>query len=1044
MTGNTTTAVSATDNSRMSTAFIAIFFLALTCAGWYLTRELENQALENRFNSMAAEIPLRIESRLAAYEQVLRSSAGFMSAAGSVNRNGWRSYVATLQLDRRYPGMEGVGFARRLAPADLPAFMAAMRAEGFADYRLWPAGQRDEYAAVVYVEPFNSSNARSIGHDMYAEQALRPAMLQARDSGQTVITGKAPLPGSAADEQARFLMYVPYYGAAGAAANVASRQTALTGYVYAPLRMADFMQSVLGGQYQDLDIAIFDGPEQTAASMVHGSAKPPAPDKPHAPQFERMLALSQYGKTWNLRISSQPAFERGFDHGKPLQVLFAGLLISIVATIASLALAISRERSSTLRRANRELVTTISEQQAVATALDDENSETRRILESITDAFFVLDDLWHFSYLNPKAEELLQRSSRDLLQRSIWDEFPDMVDTPLYQQFHRAQRERKTIQFSECHAPRSLWLDIHVYPHGAGISVFLRDISREVRNNEALRLRDRAIEASINAILITDYQQVDHPIIYANPAFERMTGYALAEVLGQNCRFLQGNDREQPELKKLRTLIHEETEGHVVLRNYHKDGSQFWNELYISPVRDDKGKVSHFVGVLNDITESRNYQNELERRATHDLLTGLANRGLLLDRLQLAAIQAKRRSQKVAVLFIDLDGFKGINDRFGHAVGDQVLKLTGNRLAASVREGDTVGRLGGDEFIIVLNDQERIEDISDAVTRIMESVLRPIPVQNHELALTCSIGISVCPDDGEEAGALIKYADIAMYKAKEEGKNTSRFYTRGMNDTITKKVTLTNNLRQALERREFILHYQPQIDLRTGATLGAEALIRWQHPEFGLIAPSQFIPLAEESGQIVPIGEWVMHTACGQQAAFGRTGLPSQLMSVNLSARQLRNENLLAHIRGALDSSGLPASSLELEITEDMVMEDLESGLEILKQIKKLGVRLAMDDFGTGYASLSHLKRFPIDRLKIDRTFIRDVASDRDDAALVRAIITLAHNLGIKVIAEGVETREQQDFLADVGCDQAQGYLYSKAVDTGEFERLAKTPPRPH
>lgn len=1023
------------NDSRMATVFIAVFFVSLTLAGWYLARELENRELENRFHATAAEIPLRIESRLAGYEQVLRGGAGFLSASGTVSRAGWRDYVAAQRLDERYPGIQAVGFAKRVSAEELSAHVHALRAEGFPDYRLRPLGVRDEYTAIVYVEPFSDRNARAVGYDMYTDPLRRAAMAQARDTGESVITRKVTLlQETDADRQAGFLMYVPYYASGRAATDNASRRAALAGYVYAPFRMNDFIQGTLGDQYRDLDLAIFDGTELVPDARLHGGTNLAANTAAPAPMFQRTIALNLYGQTWSLHISSLPGFEQGTGDSKPLLVLFGGLLISIVATIASLALAISRERSSTLIHANRELVSAISEQQTVSVALDEANSETRRILDSITDAFFVLDERWRFTYLNSKAEELLRRNSTELLHKSIWDEFPETVDTEIYQQYHRALREQKTIQFTEHYKPLQTWFEIRVYPCASGISVFFRDITRQMRQDEALRLRDRALESSINAIVITDCQQVDHPVIYVNPAFERMTGYSAAEVLGRNCRLLQGDDHDQPDLKKLRTLIREENEGRVVLRNYHKNSDLLWNELHIAPVKDNNRKVTHFVGVLNDITESRNYQNELERRATHDLLTGLANRGLLMDRLQLAAIQAKRRNQKVALLFIDLDGFKQVNDGFGHAVGDQVLKLTGNRLAAVVREGDTVGRLGGDEFVIVLNDQGRIEEISDAVTRIMESVLRPIPIQNHDIALTCSIGISVCPDDGEEAGALLKYADIAMYKAKDEGKNTSRFYTRGMNDTITQRITITNNLRQALERQEFLLHYQPQVDLRSGAVLGAEALVRWQHPQLGLITPSQFLPMAEESGQIVALGEWVINTACANGVAFGKSGLP--LMAVNLSARQLRDPNLVPVLREALDVSGLPAQSLELEITESMVMANLESNLEILSKIKDLGIRLAMDDFGTGYASLSYLKRFPIDRLKIDKIFVHDVADDRNDAALVRAIIALAHNLGFKVVAEGVETREQRDFLINAGCDQAQGYFYSRPLVPSGLQQL--------
>ncbi len=1025
------------DGNRIAAAYVAALFLALTLAGWYLARGLEHQELENRFHARAAEIPLRIESRLSGYEQVLRGSAGLLSASDAVSRAEWRNYIASLHLDERYPGIQGVGFARRVLPDEVSAHVAASRAEGYPEYRLWPAGARDEYTAIVYIEPFTGRNTRVLGYDMYSDPVRREAMAQARDTGKTAITRKVILlQETDTDRQPGFLMYAPHYATGRPVAAAETRRTALAGYVYAPFRMQDFIRGALGDHYRDLDVTIFDGIEQAPDALLHDSSAGNKDDAGHAPLFRSTIALALYGQTWSVHVSSLPAFEQRINRQKPLLVLAGGILISLLATIASLSLIVSRERSNALSLANRELVSVISEQQTTSAALSLAKSETQHILESITDAFFVLDNGWRFTYLNPKAEELLKRSSAELLQRNIWDEFPEAVDTEIYHQYHRALREQKTIEFIEYYAPLRTWLDIRVYPCDSGVSVFLRDVNRQVQRDEALRLRERAIESSVNAILITDYQQVDHPIIYVNPAFERMTGYTTAEVMGQNCRFLQHGDRDQPDLKKLRTLIHEQSEGRVVLRNYHKNGDLFWNELYIAPVKDHNDRVTHFVGVLNDITEARNYQNELERRATHDLLTGLANRGLLMDRLQLAAIQAKRRGQKVAVLFIDLDGFKTVNDGFGHATGDQVLKLTGNRLAAIVREGDTVGRLGGDEFVIVLNDQERIEDISDAVTRIMESVLRPIPIQTHEITLTCSIGISVCPDDGEEAGALLKYADIAMYKAKDEGKNTSRFYTRGMNDTIVQRITLTNNLRQALERREFLLHYQPQVDLQTGTVLGTEALIRWQHPEFGLISPSQFLPLAEESGQIVHIGEWVIDTACAQNIAFGKTGLPPLLMSVNLSARQLRDKNLIDLIRNALDITGLPAQSLELEITESMVMADLEAGLDILKKIKDLGVRLAMDDFGTGYSSLSYLKRFPIDRLKIDRSFVRDVTTDADDAALTTAIIALAHKLGVKVVAEGVETREQRDFLINAGCDQAQGYHYAKPVDAAEFQRL--------
>lgn len=1002
----------------------AALFLALTIAAWRIVSDLEHDSAAGRFDAQASEIVLRIQARLSDYEESLRSAAAFMRASEQVSRGEWRAYARELRLQERYPGMQGLGYVQHLQAAELAAHVEAVRREGLPEYRVWPQGDRDEYTAILYLEPMNARTRSALGYDMFADPVRQSAMAQARDSGRAVISRRVILLGDAADPapQPGLLMYLPYYRSGAATETVADRRAALAGYVYAPVRVREFVDAALQGQPEHFNLDIFDGAGRDSANRLYGRNGSGAPGDGNAPLFRRTLSVSLYGQNWTLHATSLPGFEQSLRSSTPLAVLMGGLLVTLLATIAGLSAVIGRERAAALAAARQ---------------------ETQRILESIDDAFFALDENWRFTYLNPKAEELLHRPARELLQKNIWEEFPEAVGSEFDRRYRLARAQQKSTSFVEYFEPLQTWFEVHAYPHASGLSVFFRNINRRRQREEALRLRERALEASANAILITDHQQPDQPVIYANPAFERISGYAISDIVGRNCRLLQGNDRRQAELEKLRKLISDGEEGRVVLRNYHKGGDLFWNDLYVAPVRDDGGRITHYVGVLSDITDSRKYQLELERRATHDLLTGLANRGLLMDRIQLAVMQAKRRAQKVALLFIDLDGFKIINDGFGHAVGDQVLKLTGNRLAANIRQGDTAARLGGDEFVIVLNDQERIEEVSDAVQRIMEAVLRPIPIQQQEFTLTCSIGISVCPDDGDDPAELLKFADIAMYKAKEEGKNTSRFYTRGMNDTIVRKVTLTNNLRRALERREFRLHYQPQVDLRSGGTVGAEALIRWQHPQYGMIPPGQFIPLAEQSGQIVPIGEWILRSACEQAIAFAGSGLPQLVMSVNFSARQLNDENLVRMIGEILQASGLPAASLELEITESMVMSDVDKSVAILNRIKSLGVRIAMDDFGTGYSSLSYLKRFPIDRLKIDKSFVRDVTTDPNDAALTRAIIALAHNLGIRVIAEGVETAAQRDFLIEAGCDQAQGYFYGHPVEAAAFMAWPAGNPRP-
>ena len=556
---------------------------------------------------------------------------------------------------------------------------------------------------------------------------------------------------------------------------------------------------------------------------------------------------------------------------------------------------------------------------------------------------------------------------------------------------------------------------------------------------QALRLRDRAIESSVNAILITDCRQPDQPIVYVNPAFERITGYTRKESIGRNPRFLHGPDVDQPELEAVRLAVKEQRECQVLLRNYRKDGTMFWNELAVAPVKDDIGEVTHYVGVQNDISEMRRYQDELARQSNFDSLTGLANRNLLADRVRVALARADRYSNGIAIAVIDLDHFKLVNDSLGHVVGDQLLKLVAERLKSCMRAVDTVARIGGDEFVLVLVDQGSEQVVSSEVYRIVETFGKPYVVGDQELFVTGSVGVAFSPRDGVEIGPLLKNAESAMYRAKESGRNNLQFYTEAMNAIVSERLALTNKLRRAVERNELFLHYQPLVDVQSNQFFGTEALVRWRHPELGIVSPAKFIPLAEETGMIVAIGEWVLRTACMQNKAWQDAGLPRIAVAVNISARQFREKGLVQTIERILEESGLDSRYLELEVTEGVIMHDIEQVIAILQQIKSLGVKLSIDDFGTGYSSLSYLKRFPVDRLKIDQSFVRDITSDPDDAAIAQAVINLGHSLDLKVIAEGVETQEQLDFLRDHGCDEKQGYLISRPVPAEDFARLLMT-----
>ena len=549
-----------------------------------------------------------------------------------------------------------------------------------------------------------------------------------------------------------------------------------------------------------------------------------------------------------------------------------------------------------------------------------------------------------------------------------------------------------------------------------------------------------AIEASANAMIITRAAPPDFIIEYVNPAFERITGFTAGEVIGRNCNFLQGDDRNQAGIDEIRLGLREQRVANAVLRNYRKDGTLFWNHLFIAPVRGPTGDVSHFVASQYDITKAKQLEAELLHLAHHDELTGLPNRALLRDRLLHAIVSARRDRSRIWIAFVSLDRFKAINDSFGHGGGDNILRVIAARLQAAIRGSDTAARWGSDEFAILMPEPNEGRLATAALERIMAAVNVPIPYEGQEVVLTCSIGVASYPDDCIDVDSLFEGADIAAFHAKNDGGNRFRFHTADMNQKALARLRTEADLRLALKRDEFVLHYQAQIDLESGRIIGVEALVRWQHPERGLVSPLDFIGIAEETGLIVPIGNWVLRTACLQNRQWQLEGLRPIRMAVNLSARQFARDNLAETVAAILSEIGLAPRDLELELTESLVMSDVERGIGVLRALKQLGVRIAVDDFGTGYSSLAYLRRLPIDVLKIDRSFVADIGSgDGDGEAIVASIIALAHTLKLKVVAEGVETIEQLDYLRQNRCDEMQGYYYSKPVPAEVFAELLRT-----
>jgi diguanylate cyclase (GGDEF)-like protein/PAS domain S-box-containing protein len=466
------------------------------------------------------------------------------------------------------------------------------------------------------------------------------------------------------------------------------------------------------------------------------------------------------------------------------------------------------------------------------------------------------------------------------------------------------------------------------------------------------------------------------------------------------------------------------------------DGTQRHVSVSGRPMLDASGNFRGYRGVGKDITERVLAEERIQYLAYHDGLTDLPNRSMFGKILNHAIGHARRYDKIVAVLFIDLDRFKNINDTLGHEAGDVLLQEVGRRLKNCVRQSDTVARLGGDEFVVLLDELNKSAEAGTVARKILSSIIRPFHMLGQEFRVTASVGISSYPDDGQDEQSLMKNADIAMYQAKSEGKNNYQFYSAQMNVHSYERLALESNLRQALERNEFHLHYQAKMDLHSNKVCGMEALLRWVHPELGTVPPAQFIPVAEETGLIVPIGRWVLRTACLQNVAWQKAGLPVLCVSVNLSPRQFNEENLLQDIAAVLAETGMDPRFLELEITESMVMYNVDKAVQILTDLKSMGVRLAIDDFGTGYSSLSSLKRFPIDTIKVDRSFIRDIPGDAEDKAITQAIIAMGRALSLTVIAEGVETEEQVNFLRAHACDEFQGYYFSRPIDKDKFAEL--------
>ncbi|MEB3295612.1 MAG: EAL domain-containing protein [Synechococcales bacterium] len=673
----------------------------------------------------------------------------------------------------------------------------------------------------------------------------------------------------------------------------------------------------------------------------------------------------------------------------------------------------------------------------------------RTVLENLNDGIIVTDLDHRILHVNSRLAKLVGCSPSEMLGQPA-QRYLSMIEGWLYFcgegeevvrqcEWREGQLRRRD--------GRQFWAEVNstlLYnelSEPIGMLITVTDITERKWLEEYLRLLESVVVNANEIVMISQAEPTDDPlslrIVYVNDAFLKVTGYRAADVIGQTPQLLVGEETDLDELNRIRTalLSHESVKAELIF--HRKDLSSFWADINIVPIRNEHGQVTHFVAVMREVTERKQVEEQLRRNAFHDSLTGLPNRLMFTERLARTVSRvAENPDLLFAVLFLDLDRFKVINDSLGHIVGDQLLIAIARRLETCVKKSDLVARLGGDEFTILIEGIPDEEAANQIAERIHRELALPFTLNGHEVFTTVSIGIALSTTAFEHSEDLLRGADIAMYRAKALGKACHEIFDTEMHSHVVTQMRLENDLRRAIERNEFQLHYQPIVSLTTGKLAGFEALVRWPHPDRGLVSPAEFIPICEETGLIIPLGAWVLQEACRQLAKW-QLKYPQHRplsVSVNLSSRQFSQPGLMTLIQDVLKETGLHPQALKLEITESALMENTESAMDTLLQLKSMGVQLSVDDFGTGYSSLGYLYRFPMDILKIDRSFVSRVDTDGEKLELVRTIITLAWNLGMEVIAEGVETTKQLAQLKMLKCEFGQGYLFSKPLSISAME----------
>ncbi|MDR5752965.1 MULTISPECIES: EAL domain-containing protein [unclassified Caballeronia] len=1026
----------------MSRARLLLLPLLILCAAlsvtwtiWSHERQSSRNELLSQFKYSLGDTVSRVEQRMATYELMLRGVQSLFAATDGVDRGSFHDYVGSLNLDANFAGIQAIGIVEWVPAARREAHVDEMRRLGFPGYAIQSDGRRHDYAPIVQREPYIGRNRAALGYDAWADPVRRLAMEKARDSGMACITGKLRLTvDTEPDAPPGFVMYLPVYERGQPLLTVAERRAHLVGWVYASFRMADVIASLYGERPPGLALAVYDGVEASARSLLYRSSDAAAP---HAgtPLFANEY-LVVAGHNWMLAMNAQDDFRTRFGRNAELTIAVAGTGLSLLlALLAWLTLTGRRRAMQLASMMTRELRENEEKFRAIADCTVNwevwwgPDGKPRWINPSVTEyTGYTVDECMAMPDF---AATLIHPEDMPRVAPAFADGLRGLRGDDL--EFRCVRKDGSDIWFSVSWAPirdaRGTF---------TGFRTSGRDITERKQLEAELRIAAVAFD-SLEAMMVTD---ADNTILRVNSAFTECTGYASSEIVGQTPRVLRSGRHDDAFFREMWDTIRREGGWQGEIWDRRKNGEVYPKWLTISAVSGDDGVVTHYVITHHDITERKIAEERIRELAFFDALTRLPNRSLLLDRLKQAITASARGGTCGALLFIDLDHFKTLNDTLGHDKGDRLLQEVARRLASSVRESDTVARVGGDEFVVVLqslheNRQEAAIQTEALGEKILSLLGNTYQLGEVEYRSTASVGATVFKGHRTSIDELLKQADLAMYKSKERGRNALCFFDPAMQTVVVERAALEADLRKAIEDQQFLLHYQAQVTQGDKVT-GAEALVRWRHPQRGLVPPADFIPLAEETGLILPLGNWVLETACMQLTLWAlRPEMAHLTIAVNVSAQQLREPDFVDKVLAAIERTGARAHRLKLELTESVLVDNVQDIIQKMYALKAKGVVFSLDDFGIGYSSLSYLKRLPLDQLKIDQSFVRDVLVDPNDATIAKTIVALAQSLGLGVIAEGVETEAQRDFLASAGCHAYQGYFFCRPLPIEGFEAFA-------